>query len=167
MSDPPDTSPIESEILGWNRAPVTSRDDHAAAIRAVLRDYFDEYGTTEQEKQAFAALDALLVENQKLRLENISLIGQAGETQAENQKLREALNAEVRVHHGTMKARHKAEAENQQLREIVENFTEHQSWRCQYRTRYEKCLCGLDEQLAALGLPPCDFHDPEAVSEHE
>jgi len=70
---------------------VTSRDDHEAAIRAVLRDYFDEYGTTEQEKQAFAALDALLVENQKLRLENISLIGQAGETQAENQKLCDAL----------------------------------------------------------------------------
>lgn len=51
----------------------------------------------------------------------------------------------------------------ERLREIVENYVEHGSWRCQYRTRYKQCCCGLDERLAALGLPPCGYDDPEAT----
>lgn len=50
------------------------------------------------------------------------------------------------------------------LSEIVQEYVEHGSWRCQYRTRYGSCMCGLDERLAALGLPPCGYDDPEAKS---
>lgn len=46
---------------------------------------------------------------------------------------------------------------------LVENYVEHGSWRCQYRTRYKQCCCGLDERLAALGLPPCAYDDPEGA----
>ena len=49
------------------------------------------------------------------------------------------------------------------LRLIAVEYAEHGQWRCQYRTRYGRCLCGLDDLLADLGLPPAAFHDPEAA----
>lgn len=47
------------------------------------------------------------------------------------------------------------------LREALEEYAEHISWRCQYRSRYGKCLCGLDETMASLGLPPVAVNDIE------
>ena len=64
---------------------MTSRDDHEAAPNR------DAAVIQSAVLQIQGSLDALLAENQKLRLENISLIGQAGETQAENQQLCDAL----------------------------------------------------------------------------
>ena len=52
--------------------------------------------------------------------------------------------------------------ERERLYEIVKEWGEHASWRCQYRLRYKKCCCGLDERLIVLGLPPLEVIDPEA-----
>lgn len=40
-------------------------------------------------------------------------------------------------------------------------YAGHQSWRCQYRSRYEVCVCGLDELMKSLGLPAVPVDDPE------
>jgi hypothetical protein len=47
------------------------------------------------------------------------------------------------------------------LNELVE-FLAHQSWRCQYRTRYGVCQCGLDDLTDRLGLPRVAVDDPES-----
>ncbi len=50
----------------------------------------------------------------------------------------------------------------QQMEEALREYASHQAWRCEYRTRYEACQCGLDDTLAKLGLPPVPVDDPEA-----
>lgn len=47
------------------------------------------------------------------------------------------------------------------LADVVE-YAEHGSWRCEYRTRYKTCRCGLDDLMERLGLPPVAVADPEA-----
>lgn len=42
------------------------------------------------------------------------------------------------------------------------DYIAHQSWRCDYRTRYGECCCGLDEITAALGIDPVPPDDPES-----
>lgn len=54
------------------------------------------------------------------------------------------------------------EEENKRLREVLTEYADHISWRCSYRTRYGKCVCGLDEKMAEFGMPPVLVHDPEA-----
>ena len=47
----------------------------------------------------------------------------------------------------------------------VEDFLEyasHQAWRCDYRTRYGKCMCGLDDLCDELGIERIPPNDPEA-----
>jgi hypothetical protein len=48
------------------------------------------------------------------------------------------------------------------LKRALLDYADHQSWRCQYRTRYKRCVCGLDELMASLGLEPVAVADPEA-----
>lgn len=46
-------------------------------------------------------------------------------------------------------------------------YASHQSWRCEYRTRYGECYCGLDDVMDALGMdrvPPDDPESPEALA---
>lgn len=47
------------------------------------------------------------------------------------------------------------------LSELVA-YLAHQSWRCQYRTRYGACQCGLDDLTDRLGLPRVTVDDPES-----
>lgn len=48
------------------------------------------------------------------------------------------------------------------LQNALADYADHQSWRCNYRSRYGKCMCGLDELLASYGLPAVPPNDPEA-----
>ncbi len=48
------------------------------------------------------------------------------------------------------------------LGDAFNEYSAHQSWRCQYRSRYGKCVCGLDDFVAAYGLEPVPVDDPEA-----
>lgn len=48
------------------------------------------------------------------------------------------------------------------LHHALEEYAEHGSWRCHYRTRYLTCRCGLDELMVSLGLEPVEVQDPEA-----
>lgn len=44
------------------------------------------------------------------------------------------------------------------------NLTEylaHQAWRCEYRTRYQACQCGLDDLCDRLGIERVAPDDPE------
>lgn len=50
------------------------------------------------------------------------------------------------------------------LREALREYADHQSWRCQYRNRYDECQCGLDETMVSLGLDPVPVTDPEATT---
>lgn len=48
-------------------------------------------------------------------------------------------------------------------REIILDLAEyasHSAWRCEYRTRYKKCVCGLDDLMARIGLPAVPVADP-------
>lgn len=42
------------------------------------------------------------------------------------------------------------------------DYVEHGAWRCQYRSRYKSCACGLDDLLVAMGEEPLPVNDPEA-----
>lgn len=54
------------------------------------------------------------------------------------------------------------EAERDTLREAFEEYANHTSWRCQYRSRYGSCLCGLDDLMVSFGLATVPPDDPEA-----
>lgn len=50
---------------------------------------------------------------------------------------------------------------------IVQNYAGHQSWRCEYRSRYKVCCCGLDDALVMVGLVPDEIapvSDPDRLS---
>lgn len=47
------------------------------------------------------------------------------------------------------------------LREMAE-YAAHTSWRCEYRTRYGECHCGLDDLCDKLGIDRVPPNDPEA-----
>jgi hypothetical protein len=70
----------------------------------------------------------------------------------------EALSAEYEEWPPLMEA---AEARIEQL-ELLGEYAAHASWRCDYRSRYGECRCGLDELTDRLGLPRVEPHDPEA-----
>ena len=55
-----------------------------------------------------------------------------------------------------------AQAQVEQLRKGFNEFADHQAWRCRYRSRYGKCLCGLDDFTEAHGLDTVTVDDPEA-----
>ncbi len=42
------------------------------------------------------------------------------------------------------------------------DYIAHGSWRCDYRTRYDLCCCGLDDLCDKLGLDRVPPNDPEA-----
>jgi len=52
--------------------------------------------------------------------------------------------------------------ENAALRQALRDYASHQSWRCEYRKRYGKCVCGLDDFLISQNLEPVSPDDPEA-----
>lgn len=58
--------------------------------------------------------------------------------------------------------RDEARGENEDLRQALQDYAAHSAWRCEYRTRYEKCQCGLDDLMTELGLPLIPPNDPEA-----
>jgi len=41
-------------------------------------------------------------------------------------------------------------------------YAQHLSWRCNYRTRYGRCTCGLDGLCDELGIDRVPPDDPEA-----
>jgi hypothetical protein len=49
------------------------------------------------------------------------------------------------------------------LENALRDYAGHQAWRCEYRSRYGACQCGLDETLEKLGLPPVPVNDPESA----
>lgn len=51
--------------------------------------------------------------------------------------------------------------EAQAICEALE-YVQHFSWRCEYRTRYKECQCGLDALCDTLGLDRVPPTDPEA-----
>ena len=50
------------------------------------------------------------------------------------------------------------------LESLIREYAQHTAWRCEYRSRYGRCACGLDYELEKLGLPPIPVHDPEGAS---
>lgn len=52
--------------------------------------------------------------------------------------------------------------EIKRLRDAFLDYAGHQSWRCDYRERYEKCRCGLDELMNGMDLERIAPNDPEA-----
>lgn len=46
----------------------------------------------------------------------------------------------------------------------ITEYAAHASWRCEYRTRYGECHCGLDELCDRLGIDRVPPNDPEASS---
>lgn len=46
--------------------------------------------------------------------------------------------------------------------DALRDYAQHASWRCEYRSRYGKCICGLDDAMERFGLPPVGVIDPEA-----
>ena len=54
------------------------------------------------------------------------------------------------------------ECENARLREGLREYAQHAAWRCEYRSRYGACLCGLDDFMVGIGLEPVPVDDPEA-----
>src|SRR5258708_6747722 len=57
-------------------------------------------------------------------------------------------------------------AEHFQLQDIIKEYAQHTSWRCQYQRRFPwnpDCHCGLTEDLRKVGLPAewAAIYDPE------
>lgn len=52
--------------------------------------------------------------------------------------------------------------ERDELLEAFRDYASHQSWRCDYRTRYGECMCGLDDLCDKLGIDRVPPNDPEA-----
>lgn len=99
--------------------------DHADIVREALD--VDAYGCLDQQPLlAIAALDALVAE----RDEYLNLL--------EGEHMR----AEA------------AEAEVARLREALDGYADHQSWRCEHPDRYPQdpdCVCGLIGTMRGLG----------------
>ena len=54
------------------------------------------------------------------------------------------------------------EEQNETLRKALLDYAQHAAWRCEYRSRYGSCQCGLDDLMTSLGLPVVPVNDPEA-----
>jgi hypothetical protein len=57
----------------------------------------------------------------------------------------------------------RAEERAAKLEAALTEYASHQAWRCDYRSRYGSCRCGLDETLKELGMEPVPVYDPEAT----
>lgn len=52
--------------------------------------------------------------------------------------------------------------EAEEVIEEMQEYLAHGMWRCDYRTRYGRCMCGLDALCKRFGIPPIPPNDPEA-----
>lgn len=65
------------------------------------------------------------------------------------------------------RAPHGLMLEPEQLKLLLDlcEYAQHDAWRCHYRTRYGRCVCGLDELCDQVGLERRPPNDPEGSAQ--